>query len=160
MPKDNEVGEKNKAEEKIAQLGSQLHDEWRASRYREDLKDYEPRVKKTTDPLWQIAHDGKTEVDIANTSYGDLPEDWKGENKASAEVTVTEIEKAVQAGVELDDAFVENASSVLHDKWLERNGSWAPTEQKKPYAELSEEEKEKDRVIIRKGIEMYKSKEK
>ena len=159
MPHENEMGEQNEAEQKVANLGSQLHDEWRAPRYREDSKDYEPRVKKTKDQLWQIAHEGKTEVDIANTSYEELPEDWKGENKASAEVTVTEIEKAVQAGVELDDAFVENASSVLHDKWLERNSSWASEEQKKPYAELSEEEKEKDRVIIRKGIEMYAKKE-
>ena len=46
---------------------------------------------------------------------------------------------------------------MLCMKWLERNGSWAPAEQNKPYAELSEEEKEKDRVIIKKAIELYQS---
>ncbi len=158
MPLESGPRERNKTEERVTQLGSQLHDEWRATRYREESKDYEPQLKKTEDQLWQMAHEGKTEIDIANTNYQDLPEDWKGENKASAEVTVTEIEKAVQGGVELDDAFVESASSILHDKWLERNGSYAPPEQQKPYAELSEEEKEKDRVIIRKGIEIYKNK--
>jgi len=41
----------------------------------------------------------------------------------------------------------------MHDKWLERNGEWAPAEQKLPYDELSEEEKEKDRVVIKKAID-------
>ena len=81
------------------------------------------------------------------------------DNKISAEVAVTEVEKAVEAGTPLDESFVEAASSTLHDKWLERNGSWAPAEQNKPYAELSEEEKEKDRVIIRKAVEVCSKKE-
>lgn len=50
--------------------------------------------------------------------------------------------------------LTKELASLLHDAWLERNGSWAPAEQNKPYSELSEEEK--DRVIIRKGVEIYK----
>jgi len=82
-----------------------------------------------------------------------LPEDWKGENKISAEVTLDEVYKAKNGNEELNDEFVEKASAILHEKWLERNGAWAPAEQKLPYAELSEEEK--DRVIIRKGLEIF-----
>ncbi|MBU4368657.1 hypothetical protein KJ575_03025 [Patescibacteria group bacterium] len=99
------------------------------------------------------------EVDIANTPYEELPSEWQGENKISAEVAVTEVEKAIESGVPLDESFIEAASSTIHDKWLERNGSWSPPEQNKPYAELSEEEKEKDRVIIRKAVEICSKKE-
>ena len=83
----------------------------------------------------------------------------KIENKTSAEFAVAEVEKAIEADTSLDESFIEAASSVLHDKWLERNGSWAPPEQNKPYPELSEEEKEKDRVIIRKAVEVCGKKE-
>lgn len=138
-------------------VGNELHDEWRAAREIKDTEGkgtgkFETRIKKTKDEQW-IKSKGKDEVDIANTTYKELPEDWKGENKISAEITVGEISKALQEKRNLDDKFVEEASSILHDKWLERNGEWAPESQKKSYAELSEEEKEKDRVIIKKGIE-------
>jgi hypothetical protein len=144
----------NKTTQRIANLGNQLHDEWRKPRYREDSNDYEPRLKNTKDDAWSQAHGGAVEVDIANTPYEDLPDEWQKENKISAEVAVREVEKAMEAGMPLDESFIEIASSTLHDKWLERNGSWAPPEQNVPYSELSEEEKEKDRVIIRKAIEI------
>lgn len=145
--------------ERVKSLGSQLHEEWRKPRWREESKDYEPRIKKTKDEAWSQAHGGAVEVDIANTPYEGLPSEWQGENKISAEIAVTEVEKAIEAGMPLDESFVETASSTLHDKWLERNGSWAPPEQNKPYTELSEEEREKDRVIIRKAVEVCGRKE-
>ncbi len=137
----------------VGKLGSLLHDEWRAPRIKEDGS-FEERIKTTSDESW-IQENGLNEVDIANTSYEDLPEDWKGENKISAEITLRQIHEAVDNSESLDENFVEKASSVLHDKWLERNGDWASEEQKLPYEDLSEEEKEKDRVIIRKGISLY-----
>jgi len=149
-----EMSRKRETEERVKSLGSQLHEEWRKPRYREDSKDYEPRIKKTKDEVWSQAHGGAVEVDIANTSYEDLPSEWQGENKISAEIAVSEVEKAIEAGLPYDESFVEVASATLHDKWLERNGSWALPEQNVPYSELSEEEKEKDRVIIRKAIEI------
>lgn len=85
-------------------------------------------------------------------SYNELPEDWKGENKASAEVAVDLALDARKDGRALDESFVEEASASIHEKWLERNGSWAPEDQKLPYEELSEEEKEKDRVVMRAAI--------
>lgn len=154
-----EMSKQRETGERIKSLGSQLHEEWRKPRYREDSKDYEPRIKKTKDEAWSLAHGGAVEVDIANIHYEGLPSEWQEENKISAEVAVTEVEKAVEAGMPLDESFIEVASSTLHDKWLERNGSWAPAEQNKPYAELSEEEKEKDRVIIRKAVEVCSKKE-
>lgn len=134
----------------VAIVGSELHDEWRAPRKKEDST-FEPRIKKTKDEKWVASHEAD-EVDIANTAYDQLPEDWKGENKISAQIAIDEV---LKAETDLNAEFIEHASSILHDKWLERNGSWAPEDQKKPYARLSEEEKEKDRVIVRKAIERY-----
>ena len=153
---DTKVSKEQIKEELISELGSLLHEEWRNPRKKEDGS-FDSRIKKTKDENWIKSHNTE-EVDIANTEYKNLPEDWKGENKASAEVTVDEIYKAIDGKKELDSNFIEEASDILHKKWLERNGSWAPVEQNKPYLELSEEEKEKDRVIIRKGIEICNKK--
>jgi hypothetical protein len=133
---------------------SQLHDLWRAPRWKESEKVFEPRIKKTKDQEWIRRH-GTDEVDIANTSYENLPSDWQGENKVSADVAVGEVFKAVQNGVALDASFIESASAVVHEKWLERNGSWAPPEQKLPYEQLSEAEREKDRAIVREAIKQF-----
>lgn len=151
----NEVLDKQKikTERIIASVARELHDEWRQSRWIEESGNYDSKVEKTKDLEWSRKNKGATEVDIANTSYEDLPSDWQVEGKASAEVAITEVEAAMREGRQLDDAFIEEASSALHDKWLERNGSSMSPDQNKPYSELAEEEKEKDRVIIRKAIE-------
>lgn len=81
------------------------------------------------------------EVDIANTPYADLPPKWQAENKASAE-------SAVRAILDNPDADMEQLASIVHDAWLERNGSWAPPEQNVPYEQLSETEKQKDRDVV------------
>lgn len=151
--------ELTETEKKVNVIASQLHDEWRKPRWKEESQSYESRVKKTKDEEWSKSHGGAVEVDIANTSYEDLPSDWQAENKASAEVAMGTIVDADVSGKKFDERFLEGASSVLHDKWLERNGSYAPPEQNKPYAELSEDEKEKDRVIIRKALGVYTGKE-
>lgn len=141
-------------EELTTEVGSLLHDEWRASRKKENGT-FEPRVKKTKDQAW-TEKNGTDQVDIANTDYRDLPEDWKGENKASAEVAIGEIYKA--GGKNLDENFIEKASAAVHDAWRERNKSWAPKEQMVEFDELSEEEKNKDRVMVEKAVEMFKKK--
>jgi len=140
--------------QKIEKLGGELHDIWRESRKKEDGT-FEPRVKATKDNEWINSH-GTNQVDIANTSFENLPNDWQVENRASAEVAVSLIYKAKINKKAIDSAFVEEASSVVHDKWLERNSSWAPAEQKVSYSELPEAEKEKDRAIIRKGVDVVK----
>lgn len=136
----------------VATLADKLHEQWRQSRLDSSTGTFEPRVKGTKDAAW-IEKNKTNQVDIANTEYKDLPEDWQAENKASAEVAITEVERAKNAVViELNEDFVNKASDTVHQKWLQRNGEWAPAEQKLPYAELSEEEKEKDRVFVRAAI--------
>ena len=151
-PEQEAAGEETKR--RITHLARILNDEWRRPRWREESQDYEPKLKKTEDQVWSQAHGGATEVDIANTDYEVLPRDWQEDNRASAEAAVTEVEKAKQAGVPINEAFVEGASAVVHDKFLERRGSAVPSEQDRLYTKLSEEEKDKDRVIIRRAIEI------
>jgi hypothetical protein len=71
------------------------------------------------------------------------------------EIRRREVFNAVEVNQELDEEFIEKASNVIHEKWLERNGEWASEEQNKPYAELDEEEKDKDRAQIKKAIEIF-----
>lgn len=136
----------------VAELASLLHDKWRASRKKEDGV-FEPQIETTKDQTWIETH-GTDQVDITNTNYADLPKDWQGENKASAEVAINEVWIAKTENKSLNEAFIEQVSHIIHQQWLERNGSWAPVEQNKPYSELSDEEKDKDRAIVRKAIEL------
>lgn len=116
----------------VDQIASVLHDEWRAQRLLADGS-YEPRIKD----------DGAGgTVDIANTDYVNLPEKWQAENKAAAWLVAA----AIQANPE---GTIDDLAAVVHTDWLSRNGEWAPAEQALPYAELSEDEKEKDRAVVR-----------
>ena len=77
----------------------------------------------------------------------------------TGEVAVNVVLEAVEQGRPLDDNFIEEASAVVHEKWLERNSwvldpNYGNPDLAKPYAELSEEEKEKDRAQVRKAIEI------
>lgn len=133
-------------------LAGLLHEEWREPRKKENGT-FKPRMKKTKDEKW-IKINGTNVVDIANTNYDNLPSDWQAENKASAEVAMDQIYKAKSNNENMDKYFIESASSVIHDEWLKRNGEWAPEEQKMPYYKLSDEEKQKDRAIIEKAIQI------
>jgi|GEM_PF-1549890 len=53
------------------------------------------------------------------------------------------------AGLPLDEVFIERAASAVHDAWLARNRAHASEAEQKPYNELSEEDKEKDRIFVR-----------
>lgn len=132
-------------------VGAQLHEDWRKTRLNEDGS-YEPRVKVTNDKEWISQHGGATEVDIANTSFDDLPADWKAENAAAGEVVATELVILQRNGVEATPEVIEEVSSKVHDKWLERN-TWAKEgELDVPYADLPEVEKAKDRDQVMIGL--------
>lgn len=62
----------------INDTASKAHDQWAADYKASNGKDV-TRVKKTKDADW-IKKNGSDEVDIANTKFDDLPNDWKKEN--------------------------------------------------------------------------------
>ena len=77
---------------------------------------------------------------------------WKDENKLSAEIAIHLLNKAIREDKAINSLFIESASSVIHDKWLERNSEWADETQKLPYEKLSKEDKVRDRAIVEKAI--------
>lgn len=164
--------EEQKEQEMIIKLGGLLHDEWREPRKIDDGK-YEPRVKvfaKTTDGKEKWFDENKLPVDaqeikrqdIANTSFQELDPSWQEENKKAADVAMGEVFRAVKDKKVLDEKFIEEASAIVHDKWLERN-SWVKDpnygnpDLAKPYQDLSEEEKEKDRAQVKKAISIFEA---
>jgi hypothetical protein len=135
----------------VALIAGRTHQDWR-DQYRAANGD-KPRIKKTKDAEWSVKHDGATELDIAATAYADLPSDWQAENRLGAESAVDPILAAVDASRSLDESFVEEAAATVHSKWIERNGGWADPKLMVAYADLPEEEKEKDRFFVRRAIE-------
>lgn len=123
-------------------LASAFHEDWRKTRANGDGS-FEPRVKATTDTAWTEAH-GTDQVDIANTTYGDLPSDWQAENRAAAEVVVgIMIEK--DGAINLSDPSTRSeVGSKIHDAWLSRNDWARGGELDAPFDELPEEEQAKD----------------
>ncbi len=84
-----------------------------------------------------------------------MPEDWKGENKAAAEVIV-EIFNEYRGDIELENPIIRSqVGNKVHDAWFESNGEWAPEEQKLPFDDLSIEEQEKDLEQIRIAKEIF-----
>jgi hypothetical protein len=139
------------ADQAVGELASSLHEEWREGRLQNDGS-FEPRVKETKDDQWIAAHNGQREVDIANTSFSDLPGDWQAENHKAAEAAVGAVMYTESILRELDytyglsrDDLHELAASEVHGQWLERNGEWAEPHQNVCYFDLSPEEKKKDR---------------
>lgn len=141
-------------------MGSYLHEEWRKTRLKEDGT-YEPRIKKSKDSEWIQKH-GTDEVDIANTKFEDLPSDWQYENLEAAKVAVDLVYEKVSSGEEISPEMIENLSSVVHEKWLERNDrvynlNYWNSILTQPYNALPEDEKAKDRAQILLAIDMIKS---
>lgn len=127
----------------VADIASQLHNNWRKSRLQENGA-YEPRVKQTKDEAW-IEANGTDQVDIANTEYLDLPEDWQRENKDAARVIFDMIDNPQTR--EIATSVYDNpspAGNIVHDAWLDRNEWASGSELDKPFDELPAHEQEKD----------------
>jgi hypothetical protein len=115
---------------KVIQFASKAHDMWRNQHIKTNGD--VPRVKKNSD---------STEGDI-NVSFHKLHPDWKKENVAAG--------KAALAAVKKHPNNLEKASEHVHNEWMKRNPKQDyNAHQHKPYKDLPEDEKEKDRVHVR-----------
>jgi len=126
----------------------------------------------------RINDEGNVEIDIAHMNYRQLTESWQAENRAAAQDGVAALEMAAEAGVSeedlretlneaverleagqtLDETFVAGnaarqvvmqAGNLIHDSWLQRNGSWAPEEQKLPFGQLDANNQKLDLNILK-----------
>jgi hypothetical protein len=114
----------------IKAFAAQAHEEWR-NNYKKTNGDT-PRVKKNSDG---------TEGDI-NVPFEKLHPDWQKENLGAG--------KAALEAVSQFPNDIEKGSDYIHSEWMKRNpkSEWNAA-QHIPYENLSEEEKEKDRVHYR-----------
>jgi hypothetical protein len=136
---EQQLEEKNlKMVDALARL---MHEGWRKDRFNPDTETYAPRIKTVKDAKWISEHGGVTEVDIANTPFEQLPSDWQEENYLSAKVAVGKLEEILY---------------LIHDKWLDRNDSYASNEQKTQYSRLSATEQLKDIEILEEAIQIIK----
>lgn len=132
----------------INAVASDLHDRWRETRRNPDGT-YDPRIKPTTDEIWKAKH-GTNEVDIANTPFEDLPEDWRKENVLAVEAVYNYI-VARGGRTNITPREIEEAADVSHLDWLRRHGreQWVRDSGLDAlYEDLPEEEKDKDRQIV------------
>lgn len=132
--------------EAVELVASSLHDIWRAPRLQDDGS-YEPRIKPTADKVWIELNSGVNEVDIANSSFAELPEDWQRENRDAAKV-VAELMMA-NGGKRLDlseKELYEKVGDVIHKAWLRRDNNGYALDSKLdiPFVYLPPEEQYKD----------------
>jgi len=132
----------NVEQEKVNNLASALHEDWRKTRLQEDGT-FEGRVKPTKDEAWIAGH-GTDQVDIANTEYVDLPEDWQAENKAAAEVIVGILSESTEVPDLSDEEHINMVGEKIHTAWLARN-EWAKGgDLDVPFKDLPADEQAKD----------------
>ena len=111
------------------------------------------RVKTTIDKSWIEKH-GTDQADLAKLKYSELPSDWQKERWFGAKIALDTLLETVKLWKPLDDEFIEYASDIIHEEWLPRNAERAK-EYHKLYAELSDFQKEKDRIFARAAINIY-----
>ncbi|HYD34755.1 MAG TPA: hypothetical protein VD999_01670 [Vitreimonas sp.] len=102
------------------------------------------------------------EVDIMNLKNEELSEDQQRENNLAAELAFNLVHTALEAGRKVDWQLVEELAEQIHIKWLERNWNWIKDSQdpvhliqKKPYSEMDEQQRNKDREHIILALETY-----
>lgn len=110
----------------------------------------ENQLAETIHERWrESASAGRTMREVA---FEYLPEAWRQENIAAAQHALRVVQDGMVAGLTL-----EALAELVHDGWLARNKDRATAEQKVPYSELSEKEKEKDRAIVREATALLRS---
>lgn len=119
----------NESADPVHRFASMAHEEWRKNY---DPTGTKPRIKKNSDG---------TEGDI-NVPFEKLHPDWQKENLAAGKAAVDAVNKFP------DDE--EAAAEYIHIEWMKRNpkSDWNAA-QHVPYDQLSDDEKEKDRVHVR-----------
>ena len=118
---------------------------------------YKPMIEKSEDKKRTEQHWTDT-VDIANTNFEDLPDNWKYENIEARKVAVDLVYEKILNLEKIATETIEKMSKIVHEKRLERNWiAWSFENQRVSYEDLSEEEKEKDRLQIEIAINIIKS---
>lgn len=105
----------------------------------------------------QISEHGTDEVDIANSSFAELPSDWQKKNLEAARVVINLVYDKIVAGEEITEDDMNKMTATIHEEWLKRN-SWVydpntgNPELAVPYEKLDPEEQAKDIAQLKPAI--------
>ena len=127
-------------------LAEDIHETWRSFRKKEDGT-YEPRIKESKDNNWNIKHQTNI-VDIANSSFDELPENWQYENLEAAKVAIDLVYDKTIAFEPITFDELEQMAAIIHNEWLKRNSWVIDPKLTVPYNKLSKEEQKKDKIQI------------
>lgn len=128
---------------KVIEFASSAHEAWRKNfdtSYADTGVPSKQRVKKNSDG---------SEADI-NVPFQQLHPDWQKENLAAGEAALYAVSVEYQTSQKhTGNTFMEIAAEHIHNEWMKRNPKqdWNAA-QHVPYHDLSEEEKQKDRVQV------------
>jgi len=133
-------------EKKSLHIAADLHNQWRLSRkiVEGTAIDGLPKREERFKPIDPEDPNGP-QVDIANTPYNKLPPVWQNENYLASLDTLENIsDNNEKNSGELD---LEKTSTEVHNSWQKRHPQTSG-EQAASYDNLSELEKNKDRVVV------------
>lgn len=129
-------------------VAAEFHEDWRQDFLRTNGARAK-RMKPTTDTAWVTKH-GTDKVDIAHTSFAELPSDWQAENLAAAQVATGFVANHLNAlGTPRERAkVIKDGAAHIHDEWLKRN-TWAKGgELDVPFKKLPHHEQLKDMAQV------------
>jgi len=140
-------------------IAKMAHGGWQESQ----IPDGDKRTAKfklvVMDVVWIASHGGINRVDIANTSFDELPWDYQRDNLRSVQIAVNKLKVEIRSGDTLDRLkYIEEAAEQVqgefrHDR--KTRGIELPIEQDMSYRELSNELQELDRKFPRLVLEFY-----
>lgn len=171
-------------------MGSELHDDWRESRKKEDGT-FEPRWKALTENMdkqfcediltgrvikpntIRVNQEGVLELDIANTPFSQLSPFWRADNFmagcSAVRSIITNWKGLTHPNKEITDFVVVGVANAIHEAWISRgNVKDYNKELQTAYIFLDPSEKQKDlkhykialTLVSNLKNEMYKIKEK
>ncbi|KAJ2708273.1 hypothetical protein FB645_000119 [Coemansia sp. IMI 203386] len=121
---------------KIMLIAAAIHENWRKT------SGYSVRLKPVTKDTAWISERGAW-CDIQNTSFDNLPSDWK---RADYEIAL------LAYNTVCEEQDIEAASAMLHKRWLECKPSMEPY-LNVPFDELPEKDKDDRRYFVRIALE-------
>ena len=129
----------------ITHIAAALHAKWAEGRRQADGT-LEPRIKVVEG----------IEYDIANLAYDGLPLLFQTANLQAAQFALRHIEMAHVRGDDItSDEWLELASAKQHIDWMAQNSWCTDPLLMRPYDQLAETQKEKDRDVVKIARQAY-----
>jgi hypothetical protein len=143
-------------------IAEKIHEAWQAgwrSKHTREDGTVEARPKPTDDARWIARNSGKTEVDIANTAFFDLPSNRQIESLDGAAGTYEDIRLEAENGMRIDpkdESLIELLAVREHVRWVARDKKRPQKDQQVnlhvDFNTLDEFMREEDRKVARQAV--------